>query len=124
MINRIFRRLFKAVIVIIIMIIGYSFLNKYLKQDAINTSLSRMKNRQISGVVFEKYLDSSNHLVKTINIELDNSKHCDITVPLEKSGFFNFIQIGDSIFKDKNSLMIVIVRKDTVINYSLKYDIK
>ena len=122
MINSLLKRLFKAVIVIIIMIIAYSFMKNYLKQDAINTALNRMKNKQIRGVVFDKFLDSSNHLVKTINIEIGSSKYYDITVPLEKSGFFESIQIGDSIFKNNNSLIVMIVRRDTIINYTLKYN--
>lgn len=122
MINSLLKRLFKAVIVIIIMIIAYSFMGNYLKQHAINTAMNRMKNKQIRGVVFDKFLDSSNHLTKTINIEVESSKYYDITVPLEKSGFFESIQIGDSIFKNNNSLIVIIVRRDTIINYTLKYN--
>lgn len=69
-----------------------------------------------SGVVTKKYFDWDNHGFK--KIVLENQKETrEVRLDYEWQGLFNFIQVGDSIFKEQHNLDMRLRRKkiDTMI---------
>lgn len=63
------------------------------------------------GIVSHKLIDKSDHMLKKISI-LNNHTKDSINVIIEgdTSGLYNFINVGDSIYKEKNSMETTIVR--------------
>lgn len=60
-----------------------------------------------NGIVIEKYLDQENHLYPTIIVSESDNK--EFLFPYERfSGkpFFDYVQVGDSIFKENGSRII------------------
>lgn len=75
-----------------------------------------------SGIVSAKYIDSLRHNYRTIVVEGGN-KTQKILFDHENGGFFEFVQIGDSLFKKRDTLDVRLKRKklDTVIRMQI-YD--
>lgn len=79
-----------------------------------------MERDAFSGVLIRKFFDPKNHLKPTL--ELENKKSFrSIDLINEKSGFYDFIEIGDSIFKEENSLIVFIWRNNKKIDKKLDY---
>jgi|TARA_R100000541_G_scaffold54364_2_gene62844 hypothetical protein len=80
------------------------------------------KEYTYSGLVTNKFIDSEQHNYRTVIIR--NDEKSDIfLLDFETSGLFEFIQVGDSIFKKKNSLNLRLKRYqlDTIIKMQI-YD--
>ncbi len=75
-----------------------------------------------SGLVAAKYIDSFQHNYRTIVIETGNKRQ-KFLFDHENGGFFEFVQVGDSLFKKKDTLDVRLKRKnlDTVIRMQI-YD--
>ncbi len=75
-----------------------------------------------SGLVLNKYIDSKQHNYKTLIVGNDNKEH-RILFDFEIGGLYEFIQIGDSIFKKKDTLDVRLKRNkmDTIITMKI-YD--
>ena len=73
----------------------------------------RTKEKPIRGCVINKYLDKKNHFDETIVLS-NNGKNQLFIIPNDNSGLYNFIEVGDSIFKDEDSL-ICFVKRDSII---------
>lgn len=63
----------------------------------------------INGIIVKKFKDESDHNMKKITI-LNKNNDFNIAVQGDQSGLYDFINIGDSIYKEKNSMEATIVR--------------
>lgn len=68
---------------------------------------NRYKSDSYNGVIIKKFIDHDNHNYRTL--VLKNGRKIVI---IEKSGFFNYVQIGDSINKVKGNLEIQTFRHE------------
>lgn len=56
--------------------------------------------KRYRGIITAKYIDSLNHAYETIEIKLnDNSEFYWTTYSRDESGFYDYIQVNDSILK-------------------------
>ena len=62
-----------------------------------------------SGIVTDKFIDKSNHSYRIIILEKD----VRVSLPPTEYNLFNVIEIGDSMFKEKESLIGKIMKNDS-----------
>ncbi len=79
-------------------------------------SLNKISKKEIKGVITDKWLDESNRNEPYIKI--------NDTVKSEYRYIWNQLEKGDRVYKPKNSYILTITRKDTVIeiDYDKVYD--
>jgi hypothetical protein len=68
-----------------------------------------VKNVSFIGTVESSFRDRDNHMIPTIIIRKSSNRQV-LTFPNDKSGLFDYIQEGDSIFKAKGSLQCRVLR--------------
>ncbi|MDX8338862.1 hypothetical protein SLH46_06695 [Draconibacterium sp. IB214405] len=74
-------------------------------------------DKRYNGLVIKKFNDSRNHNEETIEIKLSRGSYFYLHPPIiDKSGFYGFVQEGDSIFKDDWGFTFRVRRegKDTI----------
>src|SRR5690554_2443071 len=87
----------------------FLFLYVYLKQGLSGWELYyKYKSELIhNGIVTKKYIDKKNRSTPTILLN-DNSK-----VILISNTWFDYFEIGDSVYKEKGSLIVRLIKKNT-----------
>lgn len=77
-----------------------------------------VNNMKIEGKVLKKFLDKKEHLYPVLII---NGQPHRLIIQIDNSKFYNFVEVGDSLKKEKGNLDIRVIRAglDTVftINY-------
>jgi hypothetical protein len=68
---------------------------------------------KFSGRIEKKYIDKKEHNYKMLVISKENGRDSSSNYNNEHSGFWDFVQINDSIIKRENSFEIYIIKKDT-----------
>jgi hypothetical protein len=100
--------------IFIIPIAGYGIYIRTHFEEYRNKAACEMfdefKNRTIHGFVNAKYLDENHHLNETIEVKGEK-----IMMTHDISGFYDFIQIGDSINKEMNKSDIRIIRNEVFV---------
>jgi hypothetical protein len=73
---------------------------------------AEIEKLQLNAVVISKFKDYSNHNYNTIKFQ-DISTEATINKYFinEESGFYDFIQVGDTVIKDSNNLEILITNR-------------
>jgi hypothetical protein len=72
---------------------------------------------KIKGIITNKYIDERNHATKMITIKEVNLEYNIPYSDRYSDGFWNYISIGDSICKEKNSLSIQIIKERSAVNF-------
>ncbi|WP_115121940.1 hypothetical protein [Marinirhabdus gelatinilytica] len=110
--------------IISFLIIGWIILSKFISsvyEMSPNKKASEYyKEYTYSGLVTNKFIDSKQHNYQTVIIQ--NGEEKDILLlDFETSGLFDFIEVGDSIFKKKSSLKLRLIRSelDTIIEMQI-----
>jgi hypothetical protein len=81
--------------------------------DKINREFcQKFKMEKFSGRIEKKYIEKKEHNYKMLVISKDNGRD-SFRYDNERSGFWDFVQINDSIIKRENSFEIYIIKKDT-----------
>jgi hypothetical protein len=73
-------------------------------------SLGRTKF-DVHGVVKEKYLDSLNHYYPVFKLKDSNDYVFRFYFSTTKSRFYDFIEVGDTVISEKNSLKATVKNK-------------
>lgn len=113
----------KAILAILIVIGGVWFIKtrEYSDEDYIEV-VKMYKRNTYKGRVLDKYMDSRYYEYITL-LEIYNIK-TTISMDLEVSGLYDFIQVGDSIIKKSGELQVRIIREsenlDTI--YQMKFN--
>jgi len=76
------------------------------------------KQTILRGKVMSKYIDSSNHLLPTIDL-LYGKKLNKIAIVWDESGLFDFVSKGDSLQKGENTLKVTIYRDKSVFYFHI-----
>ena len=93
----------------------------FINQDIRCHIKEEMEKTEFNGIVLKKLLDYNNHGYPEIEFKsLSNSKIIKVYFIREESGFFNNIQIGDTVCKKVGSLKITSSSKN--IRDSLFYN--
>ena len=74
----------------------------------------------INGFLINKYIDYENHEYKTCVIQ-ENIDTLTVLLNFDRSGLFNYLKVGDSVFKDIGDSLIVVKRRDDIRHFYLKY---
>lgn len=77
---------------------------------------------RISGYVVGKYLDETHHNYETLEVRQQSDVRRHHFLLFEKSGAFQFVMVGDSIYKEKNTLILTVIRKSETYHLNLVYD--
>lgn len=77
----------------IYLIFGPSF------QDEICQNFEQAKELKFQGVVQNKYIDKDEHSYPIIEIKQFNNENSRLNLTNDKSGLFDFLQIGDTVIK-------------------------
>lgn len=93
------------------------------KHNPCEDSYKKFKNREISGLVQKKYVDSANHLYKTVEVLQKNNLDM-VYFNLDKGGSYEYIEQGDSIFKKKKSDILTIIRNTNTRKFKIEYRCK
>lgn len=80
------------------------------RNRAVCELFAEFKTSSFNGVVEKKFLDEEHHLHEAIFV--DNQEH---HFNHDKSGFYTFIQEGDSIIKKEGSESVVIYRQGKMV---------
>ena len=77
------------------------------------------------GIIIQKYIDSNEHSMRTVEIQnFKDSVVQKLTLDFDKTGFFNRIRVGDTIYKKFNSDTVYLSNKGTkdlyIINFGCK----
>lgn len=81
-----------------------------------------MKDKEICGIVTKKFRDKEDHIYPKLIIKESNNKELKLNLVIDKSGLFDFIQVNDSIVKEKESLYLIVFRKGEKYEYTLEYN--
>ena len=102
---------FKGILWLSLFILVMYLANK--QTDKINREFcQKFKMEKFSGRIEKKYIDKKEHNYKMLVISKDNGRDSS-RYDNERSGFWDFVQINDSIIKRENSFEIYIIKKDT-----------
>ncbi|WP_319272731.1 hypothetical protein [uncultured Draconibacterium sp.] len=81
-------------------IIGRDEPNNGRKTNAVEIERNVNFQKRYEGIVLRKFNDKKNHNEPTIEIRLTNGSTFYLLSYGDKTGFYEFVQKGDSIFKD------------------------
>ncbi len=95
----------------------------FFANNGCHTLTERMRAARFCGIVDEKYLDKKSHMDETIIV---NNKKSEIMmiIPNELSGLYEFIEVGDSIFKEKESMECYIKRESITKRFEIDFGCK
>ena len=98
------RRIIQILLIIVFFV---WFIIKIIPQFSINTRCVVYEDflkLSLNGIVISKYIDSSNHSFPTIEIKNFKSTNTEkLLLDLDTSNVYNRLNIGDTVFKSKNS---------------------
>lgn len=97
--------------------------NVGIQKDIFKTIAISYYNKSFSGIVTEKFIDSSNHNFKKIVLKNSYEDGREVRLDYEWPELYYFVEIGDSIFKKKKSLDMRLKRTelDTMIRLNFSY---
>lgn len=74
-----------------------------------------------SGNIVNKYIDSLNHLARTIKIKNEKGEMKKILMDWDKSGLFDYLDTGDSIVKVLDSYDVQVYKKNKLRTFTIDY---
>ena len=96
-------------IIIISLVILYLNNSDSLDLSTSCSNLDYFKQTVFHGRVIKKYVDQSNHRLKTIQIQ-DRDQVFEYVLIQDTSGFYEYVKPGDSLLKLKNDDHIKLIR--------------
>lgn len=73
-----------------------------------------------NGLLIDKYIDFENHEYKTCII-LENIDTLKVLLNFDRSDLFNYLHVGDSVFKIRSDSLIIVKRGNEKKHFYLKY---
>ena len=114
-------------IILIVIFIGFLILRIlkpdlfFIKHDIRCYEKKEMEKIEFNGIVVKKFINYENHSIPEIEFKsLTNNKILKVYFAREESGFFNNIQIGDTVNKKFGTLKLISSNKN--IRDSLFYN--
>lgn len=111
----------KTIFGILIVIVGVWFIKtrEYSDEDYLE-AVKMYKRNTYKGRVLDKYMDSRYYEYITL-LEIYNIK-TTISMDLEVSGLYDFIEVGDSIIKKSGEMKVRIIRQSLDTIYEMKFN--
>jgi hypothetical protein len=117
-----FLKYFKVIVWYIPFLIIFLLANRESKKLSIK-HCEEFKQEEYHGRVLKKYIDLKQHNYKMLVVLID-SNMVSLNYTLEESGFWDFVQINDSIIKRKGNNEIYVVNKDTSFSINCLHVVK
>ncbi|PKP11530.1 MAG: hypothetical protein CVU09_01495 [Bacteroidetes bacterium HGW-Bacteroidetes-4] len=95
----------------------------WFRNNACKTLTNRVKEQNFVGVLNDKYQNKKSHLDETLIID-NNGKMLKLIVPTDKSGLYTFIEVGDSISKEKESMECYVKRDGIIKRFEIDFGCK
>ncbi len=85
-------------------------------EEDINMAVNAYKIEEYEGLIVDKFIDRKEHNFKKVIINENNQQRV-ILFDIEISGLYDFLEIGDSIIKNKGELRVRVIRNelDTIL---------
>jgi hypothetical protein len=107
--------IFKLLVLVILLVAFYFWVNYLSGSEAFyKRGLEIRKEESYSGIVIEKYIDSSQHCTPMLKFKSNTS------ISLENN-YWDEVEIGDSIVKNKGQATIYLY-KDTLLKQVFDYE--
>lgn len=106
-----FKNLYKIYFVLSLLVISIWAIYKIANVPSCEEYMQRNLSEEYSGIVNKKYIDSLNHLNKTIVIKVTDGSFNIQTFNRDKSGLYNYVKLGDSLSKLLNTYKVDVFRK-------------
>ncbi|MEX0995496.1 MAG: hypothetical protein WDZ45_00445 [Flavobacteriaceae bacterium] len=116
------KRILQFVLVIVTLSILF-FINRdkliFSEEQFFSSLVNDYFQKEFNGVVKDKYIDEFEHMYKKVILNTKNGSEYIFILNFERDDFYEFIQIGDTLIKPKNSLEVNLTRKslDTTIYF-------
>lgn len=81
------------------------------------------KESSYRGVVVKKFIDKENHSAKMILIK-HNDKIIDMNLDSDTTSYFEYVNVGDSIIKAKESVNLEVIKRNQIKDFSLYFGCK
>jgi hypothetical protein len=94
------------------------------KNELCHKAYKKIRSIEYNGKIINTYLDYNNHAIPTYEVIEDNDNVIKITDFRDMSGLFEYIEVGDSIIKYKNSYTVSVFRKNQKMDFILNYNCK
>lgn len=75
----------------------------------------------IKGLLIDKFIDYKNHEYKTCKIQRGDDT-LTLLMNLDRSDIFNYLEIGDSIFKKPGDSLVIVKRENNTRRFYLNYE--
>ena len=112
-------------IAIAFLLIFYLFFYEGTMENSAKRGMCRAKERALninfSGTLSKKYIDNRNHLNETIVISLSGNNFITTFLAAEQSGFYDKIDLGDSLTKKTGSLRVFVHHNGLTREYLLDF---
>ncbi len=79
--------------------------------------VDKVKKVAMDGIVEKKYIIERDKNTRVLSVK----NHRDIYLRSEVSGFWEYVQEGDSVSKDSNTYIVHVFRADSTKSFELKY---
>jgi hypothetical protein len=94
------------------------------KEELMKDNLKLASYEHYNGIVKDKFIDSDYRDYEALIIANQNGIERYLTFNLDKSGAYDYIQIGDSIWKFHNSLDIMVKRDSIIEIFTIDYGLE
>ncbi|MFX0558692.1 hypothetical protein ACOCEA_17980 [Maribacter sp. CXY002] len=103
---------------IILLFLGFYSCEHFSQKDYFDNIVYKAYNTRYDGLVVEKYIDAKDHNRNILIIENNLFEKNKTDFTFQSLRLFDFIKIGDTIFKERKSITLNIKRVglDTLIN--------
>ena len=108
------------IIIGMLVVINNMFLTPDLNKIRCNY-LEKMSRISFSGIIDSKQVDTKNPNNNKIFFHTLNKKD-SLYLVIDRSGLIEYIEIGDSIYKEVNSLDVLVRRGNNNVTYRIDYD--
>lgn len=102
--------IFFGAIILVAVAIGFYFSSSNYQNKVVCDTYEVFLDIEFSNIVEDKYLDQKHHMNRTIKI---NNR--EIIFTLDESGFYEFVNEGDSLSKEKGNPKIEVYRQGQYI---------
>lgn len=75
----------------------------------------------IKGLLIDKFIDYKNHEYKTCKIQRGDDT-LTLLMNLDRNDIFNYLEIGDSIFKKPGDSLVIVKRENNTRRFYLNYE--
>lgn len=100
---------------------GFLIFTESSKEDACKVAFLKYSEMSLNGRVSKRFVDPMNHNAKTLNMVKGDSQWLYYHSIYDVSGFFDFVEVGDSVIKQASSPRIHVIRKDKKAFFDLEF---